>query len=656
MVIIHHISIRMCDSDLQILKPDQLINSTALADSSANDSHDHGIKLILEKVLKNPKLKEINYNSKQNIINISPWREVIEILDLLTEGKVTVDTDNSDQKLIINIIAKRFAEQLKLDQIELSRNQPVSECALLCPSWDTKYDKLFGICSDISLILFPKTDDSLQSHDHEMEIYNKFSKTLSRLRNAYREQAKAYEKEEVAFRSVLCSNKREKFAELKALPISHNILKPTASTSVRYILDSGATLDPLIHHIRYCQDKHEDKVFDRGSIFSNNEKLDVSFQGLDTQMLENLFDAVRTNNSIQHILLGNNPIGDTGAEIIGKFIRENRIKTWYICACDITADGIQMICDALNAVQHNAQQGSKKNMIESLWLKRNPLTPQGVRHIAEMICTNDSIKILDLSSTGMLDEGCGYLFDRLKHNRTLESLYIGCNGITIEGARSIAEYFNHLSQHNLRGIVNLYIDVNRLDDHGTEIICDAITPVNHIKRISFGSNRMSHLGAKKIFDTFVESKELIFLDIGTCKSTPKVRELPNDIGDRGVDWIVEFLKMNRSVQLLNMRHIGLTPTGLGVLDMAFKNDLDNNTSLLKLFLEQAGVNKQAVMNSLTDCLTTITDRNLTLYCNLREYNDQYDKQFLKDLCHDMSLTICHHELTKNVVSQYVKQE
>jgi Ran GTPase-activating protein (RanGAP) involved in mRNA processing and transport len=639
----HRIGTRMCDYDLQT---EQKINNT---------TQDYEVKLILEKVLKNPKLKEINYNSKQNIINVSPWKEVIEVLDLLTDCEVTIDTDTSDQKLIINTIAKNFAEQLNLDQIEMLKNQPVSECALLCPSWDTKYDKLFGICSDISSLLFPK-DEITSSHDHEMKIYNKFTKTLSRLRNAYREQAKAYEKEEVAFRSILCSNKREKFAELKALPISHNILKPTASTSVRYVDDDNATLDPLIHHIKYCQHIFDDKVFERGAIMSNNEKLDVSFQALDIQMLESLFDAVKTNDSIQHILLGNNPIGDPGAEIIGKFIRENRIKSWYICACDFTADGIQMICDALNCVQTTVDQlDSKQNMVESLWLKRNPLTPQGIRCIAEMIRTNNSIKILDLSSTGMLDEGCGYLFDALKHNRTLESLYIGCNGITIEGARSIAEYFNHLSQHDLQGITNLYIDVNRLDDQGTEIICDAITTVNQIKRISFGSNRMSHIGAKKIFDTFAESKQLIFLDIGTCKSTPKVRELPNNIGDQGVEHIIEFLKMNQSVQLFNIRHIGLTPTGLDVLDMAFKNNL-NNTSLLKLFVEQAGVNKQSVMNSLANTLTTITNRNQILYYNLCENDDQYDRQFLKDLLHDMSLIICHHRLTKNVVSQYVKKE
>src|SRR5947208_12794971 len=113
----------MCDHDCpKKIEPCEYVNKPfkiVLDDISNNN-----IKLALKKALKNPNLKDINYDSKQNVMNTSPWREVVEILDLLTEGEVTIDTDNTDQKLIINIIANLFAEQLNLDRISMSENQP----------------------------------------------------------------------------------------------------------------------------------------------------------------------------------------------------------------------------------------------------------------------------------------------------------------------------------------------------------------------------------------------------------------------------------------------------------------------------------------------------------------------------------------------------
>ena len=92
----------------------------------------------------------------------------------------------------------------------------------------------------------------------------------------------------------------------------------------------------------------------------------------------------------------------------------------------------------------------------------------------------------------------------------------------------IAKYFEYIDK--TYGIKNIYLDINRLDDVGTEILCKSL--INYsLKRISLGSNRISDIGLKILLNTLVDSKTLISLDIGTSKSTSRLFELPNNMSD-----------------------------------------------------------------------------------------------------------------------------
>lgn len=66
-----------------------------------------------------------------------------------------------------------------------------------------------------------------------------------------------------------------------------------------------------------------------------------------------------------------------------------KIKTWYIAGNMIDTDGIKIIAEAFK----NDEDAT------SLWLKRNPLQPEGIKYLGEMLEVNKNLRILDLHNT-----------------------------------------------------------------------------------------------------------------------------------------------------------------------------------------------------------------------------------------------------------------
>jgi len=72
-----------------------------------------------------------------------------------------------------------------------------------------------------------------------------------------------------------------------------------------------------------------------------------------------------------------------------------KLTTWYIAGNEIDAEGIRPVCEALH---HHP-------LVNQLWLKRNPLRPEGAVHIANLIKNNSVLQVIDLVNTGLLDRG-----------------------------------------------------------------------------------------------------------------------------------------------------------------------------------------------------------------------------------------------------------
>ena len=257
-------------------------------------------------------------------------------------------------------------------------------------------------------------------------------------------------------------------------------------------------------------------------------------------------------------------------------------------------------------VQGAAELGNaleQNSVVESLWLKRNPLKVEGVRQIAQMLEVNQSLQTLDLVNVGMLDAGTKILFESLKQNKSLRTLYLDANGIGVEGARYIADYFEYLKQTKQIGLTGLFMAINRLGDEGVKVIANAISDYPHLKRLDFASNRLQNRGLTVLLEKIGTLPQLIYLGIGLYKSTADLRELPNYFDGEGAEIIAKFLQTNNTVKAMEIKDVNLRDGGLKAIAEA----LEQNTTLLDLSYAQF---QYLIPETVSAKITTYLARNV----------------------------------------------
>lgn len=354
-----------------------------------------------------------------------------------------------------------LVNQIREDERRLASGELIGTIAFDVPRINSGADKRSGLGRTLARQLFPTAEDD------RVGSYIAYGRLLSQLRSAYRAQNAedtTEKKETDRYRQARMPGNRHIFEELLPAPLSNAILNPEP---MPVEIAPYEELAPFFTHMekgeaaeRPCQ------TFVRGAYYDDG-RIDMCKQVVGDRYIGYLVESIRYNPHVEHFLLGNNIVGDAGAEAIAALARTDytpQIKTYYLAGNCLTATGITHIADALK----------RDRDAESLWLKRNPLKAAGVAHIAEMLEQNSSLETLDLVNVGMLDEGVEKLFTSLRKNHTLRRLYIDANGISAVGARCIADYFNHLKVENRQGLTGLFMAMNRLGDEGVKLIADAI--------------------------------------------------------------------------------------------------------------------------------------------------------------------------------------
>jgi len=480
---------------------------------------------------------------------------------LTNEWKTSLNTLNSDNASINNVVMK-FTDQLKKDYINLKNNERVSDCAYNAPRMGGSLDKKYKISHYIAYDLFP-VDETKIFEVEKVKSYISYQKILSKLSRAFIEQLEKEETLNEQFKEVRKTYQRKYFCELKNKPINDKIINPTPMpVEVASIEELNPFFEHLANNIKVEDPELE---FTRGVQY-NDGRMDLCKQVVGDLHIRKLMESLKNNTQVTHFLLGNNIIGINGAKAIAEFLNDGygtQIKTWYLAGNHIDSDGINWIAFSLR----------NNTVCEALWLKRNPIKSEGAKRLGEMLEINKTIKILDLHNTGILDEGAKYIMESLKKNTTLKHLYLDANGITAEGAKYIADYFNYMVENDVKGITSLWMDINRVDDDGIIFIANSLKNYKYLKRLVIGSNRLSDVGAKAICDALVNSASLKVFDLGLYKSTADLQELPNNIGDMGVNYIVDFIKNNKSVEVLSVLHNNISSEGIDKLaDAMLTND------------------------------------------------------------------------------------
>jgi len=423
-------------------------------------------------------------------------------------------------------------------------------------------DKATGLARALARELFPNADKDRQ------KSYVQYGRLVSRLRSAFMEQQEV-QRDRTAqasvnpFRQVRLSGNRGLFEKLLDVPPSIEVAEPAP---MPVTIAPKAELQAVFEHLRSgSPTKPEIREFDRGATYRDG-RVDMCKQVVGPTFIGDLTQAVIETDQVQHFLLGNNIVGDTGAAAIARMVRARSsatpIETLYLAGNEFTAAGASELADAL-AVDAG---------VTSLWLKRNPLGPAGVAHIARMLGSNSKLQVLDLVNTAAGDEGVELIFDALRENTSLRVLYLDANAITARGAQAIADYFHFLKAENRVGLTGLFLGINRLGDEGAIALAEGLRNYQALQQIDFGSNRIQSQGLAALLDAVGTIESLPFLGLGLYKSTSDMGELPNYFDGEGIDLLTDYVATSHNVSVLDIKDTNLRPDGWLALVAALKQN------------------------------------------------------------------------------------
>lgn len=329
-------------------------------------------------------------------------------------------------------------------------------------------------------------------------------------------------------------------------------------------------LDPLLGWIAEDRPVAEPTSFLRGTALPDG-RLDLCKQALGVEGAIRVLQSIDGNRQIRSLLLGTDGLGDRGATAAAALIREARapaLETLYLGCNHIGEAGLSALVDAL------ARDDSP---VRALWLKRNPIGPEGASRIAELLRRQPSLRVLDLTNTALTDAGAVVITEALREQagreRGLERLMIGSNGVGLRGAEALADLL--VVTPHLRELV---LSVSRLGDAGAEALARGLTQNRSLEALDLGSCAIGPAGLAALLDACAAHPRLHGLDLGTTPSTLALGERDNELGNAlGGRLLGDYLRNQPALRRLDLRGAGIRSAGALHIDAA----LGQNHTLLE---------------------------------------------------------------------------
>ncbi|AYV86864.1 MAG: hypothetical protein Sylvanvirus11_27 [Sylvanvirus sp.] len=459
----------------------------------------------------------------------------------------------------------------------------ISKLTLHLPSMKSKTRRPDKPLNQVAYICFsmlhPEMDMSVEVNQKWAKI--KYCQMISKLK-LYLHSLVAKEVVKVSAAEIV--RNELKYCALKRNPIAYEVKEPKAMPVVE---SSVEELQPFFDFLKLNQGVDNTTEFKRGVVYSDG-RMDLCKQVVGPTSIGILMDSLDHNNFIRHFLLGNNIIGNSGAQEIAKHIM-GTIETWYLAGNDIGAEGMDALSKAWieEAEKYSFYTPSSASSIPTtaLWLKRNPIKEMGMLHLSKFVGhVNCNLHTLDLDNCGLLDAGIGVLFQALIMNdkSLLKHLYLSANGLTPIGAEFISAYFEHVGKSNVsssssvsslpsllsshtRGLNSLWLSVNRLGDEGMVILAKHLNKATSLQRLNVSSNRIESGGARELARAMCTNTTIQVLDLGMYTSTQDLGELPNRICDDGAIQFANMLKVNTTLRVLGVAHNAMSRLGMEAL-------------------------------------------------------------------------------------------
>ncbi len=478
--------------------------------------------------------------------------------------------DLTDTASYVEVVAAR----LEADRAALRGGETVSNMALNLPAHSSRQLCTDPIANQLALRLFP-----VESGKTAESSYDRFRDLVRKLRG--RAQAQRDEQPKAKAQSCALHANHPALGPQRFVdgePVSMAVAYPEA---MPVDVAPAAELAPFFDFLSNPEQLsaappalgESPLVFLRGAYYGD-ERMDLCKQVVGPQHITALCDAVARPYTaspapswgrVRYFLLGNNIAcqGDSGAgarAFAGLMASpEVKIETWYLAGNCIGPEDMAVIASALETNVH----------ARALWLKRNPLGPEGGAHLGRLLAKNVSLELLDVHNTGLFDEGVETLasgFEAADGALSLQHLYAAANALT---ARSVAALGRVLTRRlpEPSSIVTLSLSLNRLRNAGLDALVDLLETgaLGRLERLDLGAVGLERPDLSRFVGALLRyCPKLRSVNLGTYLSTRDMGEKTNALG-ADVSALVRLLREHATLELLDVSICGLPPAAIAEL-------------------------------------------------------------------------------------------
>jgi len=220
-----------------------------------------------------------------------------------------------------------------------------------------------------------------------------------------------------------------------------------------------------------------------------------------------IFAAIKDKSALQVIDLSCNSITDVGAQYICQFLHGNTtLVALALKGNELEQEACRLLCQAIKF----------NRALKVLDLSHNPLGRKGAMlHIADLLESNEGLDDLDVTRTGIDMPGAATLCAAMRRNQTVQTLRMGDTTPFQTVESDLPSHIGRMLQFNST-LKTLDISKMQLRDEGIDIISEDLIKYNRsLTSLTLSSNKITMEGAKSIGKLLSEGTTLAHLNLSS---------------------------------------------------------------------------------------------------------------------------------------------
>jgi Ran GTPase-activating protein (RanGAP) involved in mRNA processing and transport len=256
--------------------------------------------------------------------------------------------------------------------------------------------------------------------------------------------------------------------------------------NIQFSLKAGSYLEKLLlknknlRTLNFCNVSIQDKnCFLPESLSENTtiQELRIDSCNLSPERCTDLGTLIRTSQSLKLLNLSNLNLGNAATEI-AKALESNCGSLCHLEMSDNRMDS-ESISSLLKYLQHNTT-------LISLRLNRSGIGPENVSDLADLLATNRHLKALSLCDNSLNGASIGIMAEQgLRHNETLQTLFLSHNPIGDEGAIHLTDYL--MENTVLQSLVLVDCEIWR---RGCLYLAQGLTKMRGLRQLTMDGNEL----------------------------------------------------------------------------------------------------------------------------------------------------------------------